>query len=525
MGQSISNQKLKIEGKLLNRMIRLIVIFELVFFKTTSVIAGGYIATFKTSGGFPFEKSESLMKMCAAASSKILTAVCNPTLLGVTCSVGATVTGTATESAGIGLAASAACLGIVKGQEALCETEVTANNKCYTSVITASEDENHGKCAEGARMTATLSCKETCAGPQYEACFPGCEEGLTATNIAECNRVAGQIKTEAEAGMMADKTTGLAYAAIAASALANLMGLLNSSKKSKDQLENKVAATPDGSSSSGASSSGASSSGASGSSSGSSGSSSGSGSSGSSSGGNGITSAGNFASSGSSGTASSGTSSTSSGGTSGSGSSGTGGTNSNLANKATLKNCAAGDFACLCSAGSKYKPLECDSSCMKNNSPDLQCVSSKYGMENYPGYGGSSMRLDGQGRPVDVTNLDGGAGGGSGGGFSGGPASGDAIPKAEVSTSDPKAGKGSSDDAAGGGSGYTSTGPGAAETDGSARNANKRGRDIASLGGSPIPVAAGSPFASKNGNLFELVSKRYFAECMKGQTMAGDCIK
>jgi hypothetical protein len=442
-------------------------IFKIFFFSSLNALAVQYIANIEPVA-YNFSKSTNQMEFCQRESMKITDTLCNPTLLGVACSVGASALGTASESAAIGLGASASCIGIIKGQEALCESKVAENNECFTKVSTSLVIEDK----EGCIVEANSSI------PQ-----------LIAKNVAECNRVALQIKTEAEAGIIKDQSTGLAYAAIAASALGNLMALLNSSKKSKEQLESKTPALTDNNSSSGSTNSGSNSSG-----------STPTVANSNNTGDNGITSKGSFASSG---VNSTGSSSSSSKGTS---SSGTG-----LNNTSGARNLAN-----------------------TSNTPNKQSAPIANGMENKVDptgkfASGDSITPSGNlSSSSGSSGSDGGSVGSNGSSFTGGSSSGTPEKSDVMSSNSGKENKdSSSDDASSGGSGYSSNGSGVAEAEGAARAGTaKANRDIASTEGAAGSAGAGtSPFAPKNGNLFELVSKRYYVECMSGKTMDRECIK
>lgn len=103
-------------------------------------------------------------------------------------------------------------------------------------------------------------------------------------------------------------------------------------------------------------------------------------------------------------------------------------TSGNTSTSGNTTNCTGNSLTCQCSGTSQYKPLECDPACLKNGTPDMQCISAKYGVSGYGGFGSSSLRTDSKGNVVDLTAMNknpgdssgGGGGGGSSGGSGGG---------------------------------------------------------------------------------------------------------
>jgi hypothetical protein len=444
-----------------------------------------------------FTPSYNALSACKAESSTIKTLTCNGVLVGSGCGIvgggAGTMANSAMASAMTGAATAAACTLVVQGEQAACKTAVETNNACYTKVETES-------------MAADLSaCKAEC-GPCMTA-NPTC--------IGDCEKEEAKIKSAAAAGKATDQTTDAAYTAMGAAVLAGLGGLLKSSKKSKEQLDAKPVNVngADAAVSAGTGSSDVVTTNSSNNGSDTNSNNNGSGNT-SNAGNNGITSTGKLVGTGVI------TEAASTGGA------GLLGTNnlgskmmnpSNLANKIVAKPCAPGDVACVCAASGKYTASQCNA------------VVNKFGLGNNETamLGDSKPKVD----SATTSGLDSGAGAssasGSGSSFSGGDNSQNALgAKTEVSSDDSKKNS-SSGDAVDGGSGYSSAGNGAADAEGAGgrATANKAVRNIASTTLSPNAALAAANIAAKNGNLFELVSKRYFIECTNGKTIAGECIK
>jgi hypothetical protein len=166
-----------------------------------------------------FTSSQARLTRCEAVSTAIKTEACNPALIGSTCAAPPpATTGAAKENAAIGLTAGTDCTGSIGAESTVCKTTTANNTDCYAS-------------AEESVESDYTACVHTppCVPPMLSA--PSCQ--------AACNAKAQKILAKIKAGNIEDKTSLAAYLPIAAAALSQLMSLMSSSKKSKDQMDNK----------------------------------------------------------------------------------------------------------------------------------------------------------------------------------------------------------------------------------------------------------------------------------------------